>query len=275
MDQAMDQRVKKPKARRMRLSSVANAIRLTKAFSEHEYEMGISALAGRLGLAKSTVHRLATTLVEYDILEQNRESGKYRLGLALFELGTLVRRKMDAVSESRQQMSALLEMTGETVQLAVLDHQSVLYIRILESRQQVRMSSTVGARAPAHCTAVGKALLAFQPAEQAKQIIETGLRRFTGNTITEPERLLEELASVRAKGFAVDDEESEMGLRCVAAPIRDHTGLVSAAISVSAPVQRMTKKNLQTMVPTVVAAADAISRRLGYLPSLVGTHIAE
>src|SRR5258705_8528618 len=115
---SMDQRAKKPKPRRMRLSSVANAIRLTKAFSEHEFEMGISALAGRLGLAKSTVHRLATTLVEYDILEQNRESGKYRLGLALFELGTLVRRKMDAVSESRQQMHALLEMTGETVQLA-------------------------------------------------------------------------------------------------------------------------------------------------------------
>jgi len=271
----MEQRAKKPKPRRMRLSSVANAIRLTKAFSEHEYEMGISALAGRLGLAKSTVHRLATTLVEYDILEQNRESGKYRLGLALFELGTLVRRKMDAVSESRQQMSALLEMTGETVQLAVLDHQSVLYIRILESRQQVRMSSTVGSRAPAHCTSVGKALLAFQSPEQVKQIIENGLRRFTANTITDPARLQEELESIRAKGYAIDDEESEMGLRCVAAPIRDHTGLVAAAISVSAPVQRMTKKNMQTTVPTVVAAADAISRRLGYLPSLAGAHLSE
>jgi len=269
------ERLKKPKPRRMRLSSVANAIRLTKAFSEHEYEMGISALAGRLGLAKSTVHRLATTLVEYDILEQNRESGKYRLGLALFELGTLVRRKMDAVSESRQQMSALLEMTGETVQLAVLDHQSVLYIRILESRQQVRMSSTVGARAPAHCTSVGKALLAFQPQEAVSQVIENGLRRFTANTITDPTVLQDELSSIRTKGYAIDDEESEMGLRCVAAPIRDHTGLVSAAISVSAPVQRMTKKNMQTTVPTVMAAADAISRRLGYLPALAGAHIAE
>jgi IclR family transcriptional regulator, KDG regulon repressor len=269
------ERLKKPKPRRMRLSSVANAIRLTKAFSEHEYEMGISALAGRLGLAKSTVHRLATTLVEYDILEQNRESGKYRLGLALFELGTLVRRKMDAVSESRQQMSALLEMTGETVQLAVLDHLSVLYIRILESRQAVRMSSTVGSRAPAHCTSVGKALLAFQSPEVVKQVMDAGLRRYTANTITTPELLQEELASVRVRGYAVDDEESEVGLRCVAVPIRDHTGLVAAALSVSAPVQRMTKKNLQTTVPTVVAAAEAISRRLGYLPSLSGAHAVE
>src|SRR5437763_10662046 len=100
---------KKPKPKRMRLSSVANSIRLTKAFSENEFEMGISALAARLGLAKSTVHRLATTLVEYDILEQNRETGKYRLGIALFELGTLVRRKMDAASGAQVQIHALAE----------------------------------------------------------------------------------------------------------------------------------------------------------------------
>ncbi len=268
-------RLKKPKQRRMRLSSVANAIRLTKAFSEHEFEMGISSLASRLGLAKSTVHRLATTLVEYDILEQNRESGKYRLGLALFELGTLVRRKMDAVSESRQQMSALLETTGETVQLAVLDHLSVLYIRILESRQAVRMSSTPGSRAPAHCTSVGKALLAHQPPEVVKQVVDNGLKRYTANTIVDPEALVQELGAIRSRGYAIDDEESEVGLRCVAAPIRNHTGRVAAAISVSAPVQRMTKKNLQTTVPIVVSAAEAISRRLGYLPSLSGAHIAE
>jgi len=103
------ERVKKPKPRRMRLSSVANAVRLTKAFSEQEYEMGISALATRLGLAKSTVHRLATTLVEYDMLEQNRETGKYRLGLAFFELGTLVRRKMDAATEAQGEIHALAE----------------------------------------------------------------------------------------------------------------------------------------------------------------------
>ncbi len=262
------ERPRKPKQRRMRLSSVANAIRLTKAFSEHEHEMGISSLAARLGLAKSTVHRLATTLVEYDILEQNRETGKYRLGLALFELGALVRRKMDAVSESRQQMSALLETTGETVQLAVLDHLSVLYIRILESRQAVRMSSTPGSRAPAHCTSVGKALLAYQPPEAVKQVVDSGLKRYTANTIVEPDTLLQELALVRSRGYAIDDEESEMGLRCVAAPIRNHAGQVAAAICVSAPVQRMTKKNLQTTVPIVVSAAEAISRRLGYLPSI-------
>jgi len=266
---------KKPRAKRMRLSSVANSIRLTKAFSENEYEMGISALASRLGLAKSTVHRLATTLVEYDILEQNRETGKYRLGLALFELGTLVRRKMDTASESRAQMYSLAEMTGETVQLAVFDHLSVLYIRILESRQAVRMSTIAGSRAPAHCTSVGKVLLAHQPPELVKQVTEQGLKRFTTSTIVDPAALTEELAAIRSKGYAIDDEEIEVGLRCVAAPIRNHTGRVIAAISVAAPVQRMTKKNVQTTAPTVVAAADAISRRLGYLPSLSAALMAE
>jgi DNA-binding IclR family transcriptional regulator len=266
---------RKPKPRRMRLSSVANAIRLTKAFSEAEYEMGISALAARLGLAKSTVHRLATTLVEYDILEQNRETGKYRLGLALFELGTLVRRKMDAASASHNEITALAESTGETVQLALLDHLSVLYIRIRESKQAVRMSSSLGSRAPAHCTSVGKALLAHQPPELVAQVVENGLKRYTVNTITDPAALMDELASIRARGYAVDDEEIEVGLRCVAAPIRDHSGHVVAAISVAAPVQRMTKKNIQSTVPGVVAAAEAISRRLGYLPSLSASMMAD
>ena len=266
--QPIDRGAKKPKPRRMRLSSVANSIRLTKAFSESEYEMGISALAARLGLAKSTVHRLATTLVEYDILEQNRETGKYRLGLALFELGTLVRRKMDVMSEAQAQIHALADLSGETVQLAILDHLSVLYIRIRESRQAVRMSSGLGSRAPAHCTSVGKVLLAYQAADTIQQVVELGLKRYTANTITDAAGLLAELESIRQKGYAIDDEEIESGLRCVAAPIRDHSGRVVAAISVAAPVQRMTKKNLQTTVPTVVAAAEAISRRLGYMPSL-------
>ena len=108
-----------------------------------------------------------------------------------------------------------------------------------------------------------------------EQIIDNGLKRYTGNTITDPAVLAEELVAIRAKGFAIDDEEIEVGLRCVSAPIRNHSGRVIAAISVAAPVQRMTKKNVQTTIPTVVAAADAISRRLGYLPSLSAALMAE
>jgi IclR family transcriptional regulator, KDG regulon repressor len=111
-------------------------------------------------------------------------------------------------------------------------------------------------------------LLAYQPAEIVREIAERGLQRYTANTITSPQSLTDELTSIRARGYATDDEEFEVGLRGLAAPIRDHSGQVTAAISVAAPVQRMSKKTLQTTVPAVMAAAEAISRRLGYLPSL-------
>lgn len=261
-------------ADKSRLSSVANAIRVTRAFTDDEYEMGISELSKRLGLAKSTVHRHAATLLEAEFLEQNKETGKYRLGMVLFELGALVRRKMDVANEARPQLRSLMETTGETVQLAIFDHLSVLYINKMESRQAVRMSSAVGSRAPAYCTSVGKVLLAEQPEDVIKKVIDAGLVRYSPRTITDPRALMDELARVRTGGYAVDDEEMEVGLRCVAAPIRMHDGRVVAAIGVAAPIQRMNKKIMQTCTPMVVASADAISRRLGYLPSRARLHRA-
>src|SRR5205809_4265477 len=171
----MEQAVKTAKAR---LSSVANAIRLLGSFSGDENELGITALAGRLRLAKSTVHRLAATLTAARFLEQNGENGKYRLGLALFELGALVRRRMDVANEARPKLRELLEMTGETVQLAIIDHHSVLYVYEMESRRAIRMAAAVGGRAPLHCTAVGKVLLAFEPPEYVKQSAGNGLNGY-------------------------------------------------------------------------------------------------
>ncbi len=252
-----------------RLSSVANAIRLVKAFSEDEYEIGISNLARRLGLGKSTVHRLASTLIAADFLEKNPQTGTYRLGLALFELGTLVRRKMDVANEARPQLKALMEKTGETVHLAVLDHASVLFINTIASRQAIRMSSTVGARVPSHCSSEGKVLLAFQPADAIDAAIAQGLAARTPKTITDAQALRDELAQVRQRGYAIDDEEIEVGLRSAAAPIRNHRGEVVAAISIAGPVQRVSKKVLQSYVPEVVAAANAISQRLGYVPGRI------
>ncbi|MEP7206490.1 MAG: IclR family transcriptional regulator [Casimicrobiaceae bacterium] len=264
----MAKSVKSPKAPakpKTRLSSVANSIRLLKAFSDDEYEVGISNLAKRLGLAKSTVHRLASTLIEAGMLEQNPDTGRYRLGLALFELGSLVRRKMDVSSEAKPYLKTLREKTGETVHLAILDHASVLFINNLESEHAVRMSVNVGVRAPAHCTAVGKALLAYQ----APEVVERASIELVGRTpktISSASELRQDLATVRARGYAIDDEELETGLRCIAAPIRDHAGNVVASTSVAGPAQRMTKKVLTAFAADVIAAADAISARLGYSP---------
>jgi len=250
--------------KRTRLSSVANSLRLIKAFSEDHYEIGISDLAKRLGLAKSTVHRLASTLLEQGMLEQNAGDGKYHLGLALFELGTLVRRKMDFTVEARPYLRTLAERTGETVHLAILDHDSVLYIITHESKQALRMGSKVGTRVPVHSTAVGKTLLAFQPEAEIARIIARGLPASAPGTIVDPKVLQRELAQVRARDYAVDDEESEVGLRSIAAPVRSHSGNVIAAISIAGPVHRMTKKMLLGWVKELADAAAAVSQRLGW-----------
>src|SRR5882724_12814824 len=154
-----------------RLSSLATSVRLHKAFSEEQVEIGISDLAKRLGVAKSTVHRLAVTLVADGMLEQNPDTGKYRLGLSLFRLGSLVRRRMNVSNEARPLLQELRERVNETVHLAVLDGAEIMYVFNLESTQAIRMRSDVGVRKPAYCTAEGQVLLAYQPTEVLDRVV--------------------------------------------------------------------------------------------------------
>ena len=253
-----------PAGARKRLSSVANAVRLLKAFSDEESEIGITELALRLGLAKSTVHRLATTLSEERVLEQNPHDAKYRLGLLMFALGSLVRRKMDVSAEARPLLKALMEKTGETVHLAVLDDRAALYINRIESRRAIRTGFGLGTRAPLHCTALGKVLLAFQPAAFIDAVIAHGLTRRTPATITEPQALRRELAAIRARGYALEEEEIEPGLRSIAAGVRNNSGEVIAAIGISGPAPRLTRKALRACARDLLNAADSVSQRLGY-----------
>jgi DNA-binding IclR family transcriptional regulator len=254
----------KAEAERRRLSSVATAIELLKAFSEDEVEIGISTLAKRLGVAKSTAHRLASTLVSENLLEQDRATGKYRLGLALFRLGTLVRRRMNVSEVARPHLFSLREKTNETVHLAILDGRDIMYVYFLESTQAVRMRSDLGLRKPAYCTAEGQAILAFSPTEVVDALVSAGLRARTPHSITDADRLLKALDAVRARGCAVEDEESEVGVRCVAAPIRNDAGDVVAAVGVAGPVSRLSKKALSAFMPHVIATAEAISASLGH-----------
>jgi IclR family transcriptional regulator, KDG regulon repressor len=246
-----------------RLSSVANAILLMKAFSDEQSELGISTLAERLRLAKSTVHRLASTLVEAGMLEQNKETGKYRLGLAVFELGSLVRRKIDMSFEAKPWLMTLREQTGETVNLSILDHGGVVCVNFLESKKVNRISSGIGLRKPVHCTAEGKVLVAFQSAAVIQGVIDSKLERRTLRTVVSPAALKEEFAAIRARGYATDDEEYELGVRGIAAPIRDDSGVPVAAVGVTGPTQRLTKTRLLGLVRHVSHAAKEISLRLG------------
>lgn len=250
-----------------RLSSVASAIALLKAFSEDEVDIGVSTLARRLGIAKSTVHRLASTLVSEGMLEQNPENGKYRLGIALFGLGALVRRRMDVSTEAKPYLFDLRETTGETVHLAILDRFEIMYVYNLESMQAIRMRSDIGVRKPAYCTAEGLAILAFQPGAVIDDILARGLKPRTPKTNTDPDTFQRVLAGVRERGYAVEDEESEVGMRSLAAPIRNGAGEVAGAVGVAGPVQRLPDEALASFAPHVLRTADAISVRLGYRSS--------
>ncbi|MGE3644023.1 MAG: IclR family transcriptional regulator [Beijerinckiaceae bacterium] len=256
------ERAKRPEPQR--LSSVATAMRLLKTFSEGEVEIGVTSLAKRLGVAKSTVYRLASTLVAEGLLEQNKENDKYRLGIALFGLGALVRQRMNVSNEARPHIFALREATNETVHLAIPDGPDIMHVYDLESTQAIRMRANLGERKPAFSCSEGRAILAFQNEAAIEQALARDLEKRTPSTVTDPAKLRKVLADVRRTGFAFEDEQCELGMRSVAAPIRDADGNVVAAVGIAGPVERLSDQNLKRFAPLVVQTADTISARLGY-----------
>ena len=228
-------------------------------------ELGVSELARAIGLTKATTHRLLASLRNREFVAQDPNSRRYRLGMRLWELGTVARSSMDWLAEAKPELETLAGETGETAHLAVLDDDQVLYVDKVESGHSLRMPSQVGRRLPAHCTGVGKALLAFLSEERLATLIEhRGLPRFTAHTIDDAAALRAVLAAIREAGFATDDEEIEDGLRCIAAPVRDHTGSVIAALSIAGPMSRIPEEDTPRLAKRVIAAADGISARLGY-----------
>lgn len=250
-----------------RLSSVTTAVRLLKAFSADDSELGISELAKRLGVAKSTVHRLASTLLAEGLLEQNPDTDRYRLGIALFALGALVRRRMDIAAEAKTYLTELRFATEENVRLAVLDGTQIVFVHDFESPHPVRLRSSTGLSAPAFCTAEGRALLAAQPERLLDNVLAGDLTPRTPKTTTDPRKVRAKIAEVRRAGYAIDDEESEIGMRCIAAPVRSADGHVVAAVGLAAPRARLRKRSFPSIAARVTATADQLSSRLGYIPS--------
>lgn len=251
-----------------RLSSVSMAIRILKAFSGDDAEIGISELAKRLGIAKSTVHRLVVTLMAEDFLDKNPETGRYRLGLGLFGLGSLVRHRMDLSTEARILLADLRQETGETVLLAVPAGREIMYIRTLTSRQAVRINAEIGMRVPYYCTAAGRAILAFQPENRVATVTTALMPVRTPKTVTDPDRFRKLLANIRRQGYAIEDEESELGMRAIAAPIYDAQSEVVGSVAIAGPVQRLSLRNLNSLAEPLLSTARAISVRLGYRGSL-------
>lgn len=249
------------------LSSVGNAARLLKVFCSREKELGISELARRLGLGKSTVHRLVTTLVSEGLLERDPATGTYRLGLVMFELGEAVRVHMDLHNAAGPVLASLREETHESCQVGVLDGNEVVYVDRLESSQSLRLMNETGRRVPVHCTSSGKVLLAHLEPDRLREILDaTPLVGLTPRTITDRETLCRHLRRVRQRGWAEAAEEREIGVASVAAPVLGDTGAVVAAISIGGPAARMGAAQRKRLAAIVVVAGEAVSRRLGWSP---------
>ena len=232
---------------------------------QHGSSMHMTEISKKLDLYPSTTHRILDTLKHWGYIEQDPHTQKYQLGLKALELGMAKLHQMDLAREATPYLKELVKQCNETVHLGVLEGGEVLYLAKEESSQTIRMISYVGRRAPLHCTALGKVLLTYLSIEERKKILgEKVLPRLTENTITDKMELEKELGKVREQGFALDREENEKDVCCVAAPIRNYQGEVMAALSISSPIFRIDKNAQNNLKVALLKTSENISKRLGY-----------
>ena len=247
------------------VKSVSRALDIITILSLKKGGLGVTEIANQIDINKSSVYRILSTLVQYGYVEQDEETGRYKLGYKFLEISSRLLDSIDLRGEARPFLQELETETNEAIHLVVYDQAEVVYIEKLEGNETLRMHSKVGKRAPMHCTSVGKAILANLPLETVLTIIEQkGMPVHTVHTITDKDDLLHELQMVREKGYALDLEENENGITCIAAPIFNHTGKVMAAVSISGPTLRMTDDRLDQLKNRMIQTGQKISNRLGY-----------
>ncbi len=250
------------------LKTVGDALRILDFMSGHSLPIGIAELERNLpSMGRSKIHRVLDTLRYWGCVVQEREDRRYRLGPRVLQWAAGQQEASALVRAASEHLSRLSRDTGETTHLAALEDGEVLYLDKKEGGQAIGIISRVGQRLPAHCTGLGKALLAHLPADELKAVLrDKGMPRMTPNTITDPEVLAGELARVRRRGYAVDEQEIAEGLRCIAAPVRDARGSVVAAISISVPAFRMDESRRDELARLLTSEAGLISAELGFGP---------
>lgn len=247
--------------------SLEKALDLLEAFTPDARTLGIGELSRKVGIPKSTAHRLLSTLKVRGYISQDEASRRYRLGIKAWELGCMAVANVGIREVARPHLEALARTSGEVVHLAILDGSEVVYIDKVETtRHAVRAYSYVGGRAPAYGVATGKAILAYGPAGRVESCLKGELKAYTPRTLADPERLRADLERTRRRGYAVNLGEWRADVGGVAAPIWRHTNEVVAGVGVTAPVIRLTRRRVQELVPMVVETARCISRELGFVP---------
>jgi DNA-binding IclR family transcriptional regulator len=251
-----------------RVQVLDRALAALQILADRGSECSLAELCTLMKLHKSTVHRLMMVLEQHRLVDKNPDTGRYRLGLKLFELGSKALGTTDLRRHARPYLDRLQRELGETVFFCMLDEGQVFYLEKIESQQSVRTGCTVGSRAPVHCTAVGKAMLAELGDTEVNGIVRRwGLKSMTEKTITTASALKTELKAIRSRGYAIDNEEKEEGLRCVSAAVRGDSGKLLAALSVSGPAFRVTQDRVPEIGRAVMQAAGELSQQLGYKPA--------
>lgn len=248
------------------IQSVMSAISLIQCFSEDSPILGITELSRRTQMHKSTVHHLVTTLTASGFLERTAQ-GQYKLGMELFTMGSLVVECSEIATVAGPILQNIERRTRGTAHVAVLDGMEAVYAKKVDSSQSGCLFSRIGKRVPLHCTGTGKLLLAHHPDLLPRLIATKGLAAYTPNTITDPQRLEEELQTVRVQGFAIDHEETRTGLVSVATPLRDLSGEVVAALTVAGPACLFRPAPLKAVIHTMIEAARQASEEMGYRPA--------
>jgi DNA-binding IclR family transcriptional regulator len=249
------------------VQSVERTLDILEALVEFGSEVGLVEISHVVTLPLATVHRLLGTLISRGYVKQNQQNRKYSLGFRALQMGNDMRQRFSLRLEARPFLQRLMQISGESANLAVLDDGEVVYIDQAQSARILRMFTQIGNRLPAHSTGSGKALLAFLP----REVVEGILRRFgmaarTLKTVTDPDSLFRELDRVRDLGYARDDEEHEEGVRCIAVPVRDASGQVVASLSVSGPAARLSDERVDEVIPELLDSGNKLSSRLGFAP---------
>ena len=245
--------------------SVEKAVELLNVLGDASAPLSLAELSQRTGWPKSTIYGLLSSLRRYMIVEQSEVDGRYRLGIRLFELGNIVAGSISIIALTKEHLRDIALQTGETANLGMLKGNDVLYLDQADSGMSLRVVAQVGMHAPLHCTAMGKAMLAYLPPTQLRSTMQSlEYKAFTPHTIVEQQLLSEELASIRQKGFAVENGEMRIGLRSVAAPVFDGNGQPQYAIGVAGMFRHITDERFLLAKELVIMSAQRISAALGY-----------
>ncbi len=249
------------------VQSLARALSILEALAANDEGLTLTSLAKMVSLPPSTAHRLLTTLQRQRFVRFDPASMTWQIGVQAFVVGNAFMRSRDIVAVARPYMHRLMEESGETTNLYILNGGEAICMAQVQCRQAVRAISRPGGRLGLHLSAAGKAMLAHTPRNEVVEIVARhGLPRATPNTIGSLRKLRAELVRTRSRGFAIDDEEGALGLRCIAAPILDDRGIVHAALSLAAPTARMSDERLAKLGGMVAAAARSVTVELGGPP---------